>query len=86
MVLATGVGMLGASIGGYVAGVLAGSRPFGHALAVAGVLALGATASLLATVGKGAIWSQVTAITLMVPSAALGGWIRRRQGTRQSHG
>jgi len=42
------------------------------------VLAAGAGASLLATLGDGSIWSQVAALTLMVPSAALGGWLRAR--------
>ena len=80
MVLATVVGVLGAGAGGYVSGVLAGSGPVGHAFGVAGVLVLGASTSLSATIGKGAIWSQVAAITLMAPSAVVGGWIRRRHG------
>jgi hypothetical protein len=47
--------------------------------AVATVLALGAAISLLSTMGKGAVWSQVAALVLMAPCAALGGWLRMRQ-------
>jgi hypothetical protein len=73
------IGMASALIGAYAAARLAGRRPFAHGLAVATVLALGAAISLFATLGKGAIWSQVAALTLMVPSAVLGGWLRSRQ-------
>lgn len=31
------------------------------------------------TIGHGAIWSQVAALALMAPAAALGGWLRARQ-------
>lgn len=81
MVFATAVGMVGAGLGGYVAGALAGSHPLGHAIGVAAVLMVRATASLISTLGRGAIWSQVAALALMAPSAILGGWIRNRQGT-----
>ena len=50
------------------------------AVAVAAVLALGATASLAGTIGHGAIWSQVAALVVMAPAAVLGGWLRARQG------
>ncbi|MDQ2735065.1 MAG: hypothetical protein M3Y55_08775 [Pseudomonadota bacterium] len=73
------VGMLFASLGGYVAGWLATCRPFAHGLAVAALLALGAAISLFSTFGRGAIWSQVAALTFMAPCAVLGGWLRSRQ-------
>ncbi|HET6762831.1 MAG TPA: hypothetical protein VFH27_04140 [Longimicrobiaceae bacterium] len=81
MVTATVIGMFFAFIGGYVAAYLAGRHPRAHGAAVAGVLALGAAVSLVATLGKGAIWSQVAALVFMAPSAYLGGWIRHRQLT-----
>jgi len=81
MVTAAVIGMFFAFIGGYVAAYLAGRYPRAHGIAVAGVLALGAAVSLVATLGKGAIWSQVAALVLMAPSAVLGGWIRERQLT-----
>jgi O-antigen/teichoic acid export membrane protein len=73
------LGMSFALIGGYVAAWLARRRPLAHGVAVAAVLALGATISLLSTLGKGAVWSQVAALVLMVPCAVLGGWLRFRQ-------
>jgi peptidoglycan/LPS O-acetylase OafA/YrhL len=72
-------GMVFALIGGYVAARLARRRPLAHGVAVAAVLALGATISLLSTLGKGAVWSQVAALVLMVPCAVFGGWLRTRQ-------
>lgn len=73
------VGMIFALLGGYVAARLARRRPFAHGVAVAAVLALGAAISLLNTLGKGAIWSQVAALVLMTPCAVLGGWLRSRK-------
>jgi hypothetical protein len=73
-------GIVFAAAGGYVAAWLAGRRPIAHGLAMAAVLAAGAVASLAATVGHGAIWSQVAALALMAPSAVLGGWWRARRG------
>ena len=74
-------GCVFAFVGGYVAAALSRRRPLEHGIAVAIVLALGATVSLLGTVGKGAIWSQVAALALMAPSAVLGGWLRAKKVT-----
>jgi hypothetical protein len=73
------IGVIAAFIGGYVAARLAGRRPLAHGVAVALVLALGASVSLLKTLGHGAIWSQVAALSLMAPSAFFGGFARARQ-------
>src|SRR5689334_16125334 len=72
-------GMVFALLGGYVAARIAGRRPLAHGVAVAAVLALGATVSLLSTFGKGAVWSQVGALVLMAPCAVFAGWLRMRQ-------
>lgn len=72
------VGMVAALAGGYLAAWLAAQRPFAHGIAVAGVLALGATVSLVKTLGHGAIWSQLAALVLMAPCAVGGGWLRGR--------
>jgi putative membrane protein (TIGR04086 family) len=69
---------MSALLGGYVAAWLAKRRPLAHGFAVAAVLALGAAISLLSTLGKGAIWSQVAALVIMVPCAAIGGWLRAK--------
>ncbi|MGN6111857.1 MAG: hypothetical protein ACTHOC_02415 [Luteimonas sp.] len=77
-------GAAAAFSGGFVAAQLAGRRPFAHGIAVAVLLASGAIASLAATVGHGAIWSQIAALALMAPAAALGGWMRARRALSQS--
>jgi ABC-type Mn2+/Zn2+ transport system permease subunit len=79
MLGAIACGMLCALLGGYLAAVLAGRKPAAHGVAVACVLALGAAASLVATVGHGAIWSQLAALVLMAPCAWLGGRLRARR-------
>jgi hypothetical protein len=73
---AVAYGVSFAMLGGYISGWIAARRPATHAAVVAAILALGATVSLIATMGKGAIWSQVSAISLMAPAAAAGGWLR----------
>ena len=78
MVVSIVGGILFALAGGYVAAWIAGRKPVAHGVAVAAVLATGAALSLAATVGHGAIWSQLAALALMAPSAALGGWLRRQ--------
>jgi hypothetical protein len=78
MIFAVVYGAAFALLGGYVAGWIASRAPFAHGLAVASILALGAGVSLLATVGHGYIWSQITALTAMAPAAALGGYLRGR--------
>lgn len=71
-------GVLLAFAGGYVAAWLAGRKPVTHAAAMALILAAGASVSLAATIGKGAIWSQIAALALMAPSAVMGGRVRAR--------
>lgn len=73
------VGVIFAFIGGYVAATLAGRKPAAHGFAVAVLLALGAAVSLASTVGHGSIWSQIAALVLMVPGAAVGGLVRARR-------
>ncbi len=79
MLASIALGMVFALLGGYVAAWLARRRPLAHGVAVAAVLALAAAISLFTTLGRGAVWSQVAALALMAPCAALGGWLRLRQ-------
>jgi len=74
-------GMVFALLGGYVAAWLARRRHLAHAIAVAALLVLGAAISLISTLGKGAVWSQVAALALMAPAAVFGGWLRLRRLT-----
>jgi len=80
MLVSIASGIVFALAGGYVAAWIAGRHPRVHGMAVAALLALGAAVSLVSTLGRGSIWSQVAALTLMAPSAALGGWLRARVG------
>jgi hypothetical protein len=78
MLVSIASGVVFALTGGYIAGWIAGRRPRAHGVAMAALLALGAGVSLASTLGHGAVWSQVAALTLMAPSAVLGGWLRAR--------
>jgi hypothetical protein len=84
MIGATVYGVAFACFGGYVSAWTAGRKPVAHATAMAVLLALGATASLLATIGKGAIWSQICALALMAPAAVGGGWLRQQMASRSA--
>lgn len=78
------VGVVAAFAGGYLAAWVAGRKPLLHGVAVAVVLAAGAIVSLASTLGHGAIWSQVAALLLMAPSAALGGRACARRAGKAS--
>jgi hypothetical protein len=83
MVLSVAYGMIFATAGGHAAAAIAGRRPRVYGGVVALLIASGATVSLLAQPGSGALWSQLTALTLMAPAAFAGGvvwsWSRRRE-------
>lgn len=72
-------GVVFAFLGGSLSASIAGRRPVAHAVAMAALLAIGAVASLALTIGHGAVWSQLSALALMVPAAVLGGWWCARQ-------
>ena len=79
LLISVALGIVFAFAGGYVAGMIAGRRPLVHALTVAILIAIGAAVSLVATLSHGSVWSQVAALILIAPSAALGGrWRERR--------
>jgi hypothetical protein len=79
MVGSTLYGVVFAALSGYVAGRLARHHPVRHASAVAGLIALGAAASLLGQARSGGVWSQLAALLLMAPAAWVGGYWRSRQ-------
>ena len=72
-------GIAFAAAGGFVAGTIAARKPRQHAAAVALILAIGASASLLAQPGAGSRWSQLTALIFMAPAALAGGFVRSWQ-------
>ena len=67
MIGASVYGVAFALLGGYLSALIAGRRPLAHGVAMAAVLAAVATGSLMMTIGKGHVWSQVAALTLMAP-------------------
>ena len=77
IVAVTFYGMVFASLGGLLAVRLSANRSLRHAMVLAGVVALGATVSLLTSPASDATWSQWTALALMAPSAYAGAWLRR---------
>jgi hypothetical protein len=76
-------GILFALLGGYTAARIAGRKELWHTSAVAIILALLATISLIAQPTGSSVWSQIAALGFMVPAVILGGVIRIRQ-TRES--
>ena len=65
-------GAVFAAVAGWLTARIAVRRPVTHAAILAGVIVLGAAASLAASADE-AIWTQVAAIVVMAPSALLGG-------------
>jgi hypothetical protein len=82
VVLCTLYGMTFAGIGGYLAAAINRRRPLLHATIVAGIIAVGATVSLLTSPATDATWSQWTALALMAPSAAAAGTVQGRKPRR----
>ena len=74
MACSTVYGSAFAFLGAKVAARIAAYNAFAHSVALAVVISVGAVASLISTIGHGAIWSQLTALLVMAPSAALVGW------------
>jgi surface polysaccharide O-acyltransferase-like enzyme len=72
-------GVFFALAGGYIAARIAGKKEVTHASAVACILAVIATVSLIAQPGHGLLWSQIAALGFMTPAAILGGVVRARQ-------
>ncbi len=69
-------GVISAILAGYVAGIIARSRPIAAARTLSLAIAAVAIVSMLARPGAGAVWSQLVAIFLLAPSALVGGWLR----------
>jgi riboflavin transporter FmnP len=69
-------GCVFALVAGWLTARIAARKPTIHAAALAGVIALGALASLLGDV-SGAKWSQIAALVVMAPCAWIGGLVSR---------
>jgi len=70
-------GAVFALVAGWLTARIAGRRQKLHSAIVAGLIALGALVSLLAS-ASGAIWSQVSALVVMAPCALIGGVMSSR--------
>ena len=71
-------GVAFALLGGFVTGKIARRTDLSCGIALALLIALGATASMIARPGRGALWTQAVALLLFAPASLAGDWIRRR--------
>lgn len=72
-------GLAFASFAGFTAGKLGRRSDLACGIALALVIALGATISMVARPGAGALWTQTAAIVLFAPASFAGDWIRKRR-------
>ena len=71
-------GLAFASLGGFAAGRIGGRTDLVCGIALAIVIAFGATISMIARPGAGALWTQTAALLLFAPASLAGDWTRRR--------
>ena len=67
-----------ALLGGFVTSKIARPTDLNCGIALALLIALGATVSMIARPGEGALWTQTAALLLFAPASLAGDWIRRR--------
>jgi hypothetical protein len=79
-VLAIAYGLAFSSLGGFVTGKIGRQADLNCGIALALVIALGATISMIARPGAGALWTQIAALVLFAPASLGGDWIRKRTG------
>ena len=72
-------GLAFAFISGFVAGRIGQRGDLVSGIALALVIALGATISMMARPGAGALWTQTAALILFAPASPVGDWTRRRR-------
>ena len=75
-------GLAFALLGGFVTGNLARRTDLNCGIALALVIALGATVSMVARPGAGALWTQTAALFVFAPASLAGYWVRKRTGRR----
>jgi hypothetical protein len=71
-------GLAFSMLSGFVAGRLARRTDLVCGIALALVIALGATVSIIARPGAGALWTQTAALLLFAPASLAGDWVRKR--------
>ena len=75
-------GAVFAALGGLTAASVPVRRPFLHAVAVAGLIALAGLIHPLLEPGSNPRWLDLSAVLVMAPAAALAGWARSRIAPR----
>jgi len=78
-VLTMAYGLVFALASGFVAGRIGRRTDLLCGIALALVIALGATISMLARPGAGALWTQTAALILFAPASLAGDWAPRRK-------
>ena len=68
-----------AAVGAYAAGMVVGTRPQAHALVLGVLLLLGDLGLALTYWRNEPVWYHVGVLALLVPAAAVGGWMCARQ-------
>ena len=71
-------GLVFAMLGGFIAGKIARRTGLMSGILLALVIVLGATVSIIARPGAGALWSQTAALLLFAPASVAGDWLRVR--------
>lgn len=77
-VLTIAYGLAFALLGGFVTDKIARRMDLNCGIALALVIALGATVSMVARPGAGALWTQTAALLLFAPGSLAGYWVRKR--------
>ena len=71
-------GLAFAMLSGFIAGKIARRSDLWPGIVLALIIALGATVSIIARPGAGALWTQTAALLLFAPASIAGDWIRRK--------
>ena len=81
-IFAIAYGLAFSLLAGFAAGKIARRTDLVSGIALALVIALGATISMIARPGAGALWTQTAALLLFAPASLAGDWTRRRTSVR----
>lgn len=64
---------------GYLAGLIAGRKPWLHGTVLAGLFVVGGVVSLINGSYWGILWIPLTTIFLIAPAISWGGWLRQKR-------